>query len=182
MAGEIIQIALKDRIVSLQINTFDDVIDVDDVTKISFHNIMGELLTFPVIMNRIGNLQAEADELLAEAKLEMEIKQAELGNNYRKTLIKKITDEKGITKTTYPTVAEVDAAITLDPVMQNCRKKVMRLTKEQQFINSFYWAAKSKDDKLNRLSEKLRPDSFESELLEDTINGITIKIKEKLIK
>jgi hypothetical protein len=180
---EIVKIVLKgDKMLSLKINTFDDIIDVEDIEKISSHNILGEILTFPVIMNRIGNLQAEMDEILAEAELELQIKQAELGGYYRRNLIKKVIDDKKIEKTVYPTVAEVEAAVTLDAVYQNCKKKIIRLNKEKQMINSFFWAAKSKDDKLNKLSEKLRPDEFERELLEETINGITIKMYEKLIK
>jgi hypothetical protein len=45
-----------------------------------------------------------------------------------------------------------------------------------------YWSAKSKDSKLDKLSDKLRPEEFERELVEDTINGIVIKFRDSVIK
>jgi len=180
---ELIKIPLGEKIISLKISNFDTDIDTDNITKIDFCNILGEILTFPVIMNRIGNLQAEVDSLVSEAKMELEIKSAELGEYYRKSLTKYTTvtgkDEK---KVSLPTIAEVENSILLDPAYQNARKRYIRLQKEKQYIDSLYWSSKSKDDKLNKLSEKLRPEEFEKDILDGTINGIMIKMHEKLIK
>ena len=69
-------------------------------------------------MNRIGNLQAEVDSLVSEAKMELEIKSAELGEYYRKSLTKYTTitgkDEK---KVSLPTIAEVENSILLDLII-----------------------------------------------------------------
>lgn len=183
MEQEIIKISLKNKIVSLKISNFDTDVDTEDILSIDFCNILGEILTFSVVMNRIGNLQAEADNLVNEARMELEIKAAELGEYYRKSLTKYITvkgqEEK---KVTLPTVAEVDNATLLDAAYQNTRKKYIRLQKEKQYIDSLFWSAKSKDGKLDKLSEKLRPAEFEGEILEGTINGVMIKVHNKLIK
>jgi hypothetical protein len=182
--SEIVKIALKTKIVCLKLSEFnlESEIDLDSILKIAYHNIIGEILTFPVILNRIGNLQAEMDEALEATKLEIEIKKATFDAQFRKELIKKVDDGKGNMKTVYPTEKEIEASIILDPVYQNLQKKLIRVNKEKKNIDSFYWAAISKDNKLNKISEKLRPEEFENEIIEDTINGIQIKLVEKLIK
>ena len=59
--------------------------------------------------------------------------------------------------------------------------EVIRLQKQRDIINSLYWAVKSKDDKLNRLTDKIRPEEFEKEIVESEINGIIIRIQNKAI-
>jgi len=173
--SELIKIAFKNKIIAFKMSLFDTDVDVEDILKVDAHNILGEILTFPVIMNRLGNLVAEMDELVAEAKLELEIKAAELGEYYRKKLVKKTTDSTGKEKISLPTIAEIDNAILLDLAYQNIRKKSIRLQKEKQNIDSFYWAALDKSKKLDVLSSKLKPEEFEKEIIEDTINGIVVK-------
>lgn len=187
MKEEIIKINLKTKIISLKILKFEEDIDIDSILKIAYHNIIGEILTFPVLMNKIGNLQAEMDEILEETKLEFEIKKADLEAFYRKDLIKKVKDGKDKDgndkeKVVYPTIGEIDTAVIQDAVYQNLQKKIIRINKEKKIIDSFFWSAKSKDDKLNKISDKLRPEEFENDIIEDTLNGIQIKINEKLIK
>ena len=175
-------IPLKDRIIVLQIQDFDTDIDTYDLTSIDYHNILGEILTFSVVMNRIGNLQADMDEIVEELKFDIEIKEASLSEYYRKELTKKTTDSKGNDKIKEPTIPEVKNAVLLDKAFDNLKRKLFRIQKEKKYIEALYWAIKSKDDKLNKLSEKLRPEEFEKEILEDTINDVIIKNKEKLIK
>ena len=68
----------------------DTDIDIDDLIKIDYHNILGEILTFSVIMNRIGNFRAEMEELMEEAKVEVEIKKASRKHISRVKIITKI--------------------------------------------------------------------------------------------
>lgn len=173
-----IVVNLNTKTVVLKINDFDTDIDTDILTKIQYHNILGEILTFPVLMNRIGNLKAEIDEIVSLTKLESEIKIAGLEEHYRRSL----TNNSNPDKVKAPTIAEVEAAVKGDPLYENLKKRLFRVQKESAYIDSLYWSAKSKDDKLNRLSEKLRPEEFEKDLLEETINGIQILVKDKLIK
>ena len=60
------------------------------------------------------------------------------------------------------------------------RLKLLDVQRDRDYINSLYWSAKSKDDKLNKLSEKLRPDDFNKEIIEGKLNGISIKSTNKL--
>ena len=137
---------------------------------------MAEILTFPVLMNRIGNLKSEIEEIFAETKLETEIKIAQLEEYYRKKLIGGDSQ-----KQKSPTIAEVDTAVKIDPVYSNLKKRLIRVQREVATIDSLYWAAKSKDDKLNRLSDKIRPSEFEGEIVEDTINGVLIKVRKSIV-
>jgi len=179
---DIIAIPLKNKVVTLKIENFDTDIDTDDIVKIQYNNIMGEILTFPVLINRIGNLQAEIDELLSEKKFALEIKTAELDKFYRQSLQTLTTDSKGNDKIKDPTENEIKSSITLDKDFQILKKAVITLQKNKQIIDSLYWSAQSKDTKLSKLTEKLRPEEFERELLEDNINGILIKINKNLIQ
>ena len=147
MENEIVKIALKTKIVLLKLSSFESEIDVESILKIDYHNILGEILTFPVILNRLGNLQSEMDSILEETKLEIEIKRASFDAQFRKDLIKKVDDGKGNIKTVYPTEKEIEAAIIADPVYQNLQKKLIRINKEKKQIDSFYWASISKDNK-----------------------------------
>ena len=182
MDKEKLTINLKERVVTLQITEFDTDIDTDELTSIDYYNVLGEILTFPVIMNRIGNLKAEMDELVNKQKFLLDIKEAELQEYYRKKLVSKTKDSKGVEKIKDPTESQFKNATKLDKAFQNEKKRLFQLQKEQQYIDSLYWSIKSKDDKLNKLSEKLRPEEFEKEIVEDTINGIMIKNRKKLIK
>jgi hypothetical protein len=173
---EKIAIQLKEKVAVLQIKDFDTDIDTDELLKIQYHNLMAEVLTFPVLMNRIGNLKSEIEEIYAETKLESEIKIAQLEEFYRRKLISGDSQKQ---KT--PTIAEVDSAVKQDPVYSNLKKRLIRIQREMATIDSLYWAAKSKDDKLNKLSDKLRPSEFEGEIVEEVINGILIKIRRSIV-
>lgn len=178
---EKITIPLKNKQVVLYLTQYEE-IDVDDITKIQYHNIMGEILTCSVVLNRIGNMKAEVDEIHSRAKLDFEIFTAQEEERLRKDLIKEVFDSKGQPKIKHPTNPEVETAIRRT---QNYRIKysnVIDAKKQADIIDKLYWAVHSKNGKLDKLSEKLRPEDFERELVEGVVNGIMIKTVEKMIK
>lgn len=156
----------------LTIQEFDSELEVDDILRIDYSNIMGEILTFPLMFNRIANFKAEMENIVAEGKLDMDVFEAQLFNEHRKRLI--AGGEKG-------TEAQVNAAVTQDGRYTAKKKHYFKLQKDLAYLEALYWGAQSKDTKLNRLVEKLRPEEFEKELLEDTINGIAIKLAKRAI-
>ena len=158
----------------LTLQSFDTEMDIDDILRIDYSNIMGEILTFPLMFNRIANLKAEQENIVSETKLDLEIFEAQLTEEYRK----KLTAGKDGGKVT---IAEVESAVKLDKRYRTKKIHFFSVQKNYGYLDALYWGAQSKDTKLNRLSEKLRPDEFEKELLEDTINGIMIKISKKFI-
>ena len=179
---EIITLELPNKIVVLKLTNFDTDIDVDDLTQIHYHNIIGELLTCSAALNRIGNLLAEWDNILSEANLDLEIYHAQRDEELRKILVVETQDDKGKTKYKAATNEAVENAIKRSPEWNIKQRHILKLKKEHAYVNSLYWAMKSKDDKLNKLTDKLRPEDFEKEIVESKINGIYIKLTEKAIK
>jgi len=174
---ETIKITVGDKIISLKVEGFDTDVEVDDLLRIDYSNIMGEILTFPVLLNRIGLLKADQEEVAAKAKLEVDILGARLSEQYRKKLTR-IENEKMKS----PTVAEVENAVLLDEGFQLKKKSLFRKQRDLQYIDSLYWSAKSKDDKLNKMGGSLKPEDHTNMLLEGSINGVLIKVREPLIK
>jgi hypothetical protein len=175
-------IELKDRIIVLTLTPLDTGTNMDDFCKIQYHNIMGEILTCSVALNRIGNMLAEIDEILAESKLDFEIFEAQMQEKQRKLLTFTIDGPKGGTKIDKPTKDEVENAVLLTPEYKVKKTNLIKLQKNQSIINSWYWAIKSKDSKLEKISEKLQPSEFEKDIIEGKINGVMLKIVQKAIK
>ena len=169
------------RIVVLTLSPFSE-IDTDDITKIHYHNLMGEILTCPVLLNRMGNLLAEADNILAEAKLDLEIYYAQKEEELRKEHTSSYTNSRSRVVIEKPGSTEVEQMIYRTPEYKVKKKYVLKLQKQRDIINSLYWAVKDKSDKVSRISEKLRPDDFEKDIAEETINGILIQTKKRFIK
>lgn len=159
--------------VVLNILPFDTDIEVDDILKIDYHNIMGEILTFNVLFNRIANLKAEQDNIVAVSKMDIEAYEAQLYEEHKKELLK--ANEKATEKA-------LEMAITRDPRFIAKKKAHLEKVKNASYLDSLYWAAQNKSGLLRSCSDKLKPEEFMGELVSDTINGVMIKANEKLIK
>lgn len=173
---------LPNSMVQLTLGEFDTDIDTDELTQIHFHNIMGEILTSSLLMNRIGNTKAEFENLLSETKLDFDIQSAHIKEKKRKELTLDTLDSKGQPKISKPTVDEVENAYLMSPDYKVMKQKVFKAQKNLAYIDSLYWAIKDKCDKIQKLSEKLRPEEFEKDLVEERINGVMIKLQGKSIK
>lgn len=177
---EKITVELTNKIVVLTLESFSTDIDMDEMLKIHHHNLYAEIITVSVALNRIGNLLASMSEILAEGKLDMEIFEAQKKEEVRKQLATIIDEKSG--KVYKATVDEIDATIVRKPEYKVKKKHLITLQKNWDIISSYYWAMQSKSEKLNKLTEKLRPDDMESELIEEKINGVMIKTLNKTIK
>ena len=171
---EKVVIELKNRMAVLILQPFDGDIDTESLLKIDYANILGEILTFPVLFNKIANLKAEVANILAVAKLDLDIFEAQMHEEYQNKLY--ASSEKK------PTIKDVESAILRDARYRKKREWYYSKQKDFDYLDGLYWAGQSKDTKLNRLSEKIRPEDFEKDLLEGTINGIQIKMVKKQIK
>jgi hypothetical protein len=165
----------------LTIIPFDSDIDTNDLTTIHSHNIMGEILTSSNLLNRVGNLKAEQENILAVAELDFKIWQAHHETKMRKELTSTTEDAKGNSKVSKPTIDEVNAAVLTSPEYRVKMQHLLNLRRDGQVINAFYWAVKSKDDKLVKLSEKLVPGEFEKHLVEERVNDVLIRVNKNLI-
>lgn len=166
-------IELNNKMVVLKLEPFNTDVDMDEYTVIHFHNIMGEILTCSVALNRIGVLLAEIEQLVSESKLDNDIYYAQKSESVRKEMIR--LGQK-------PTEATVESSIFISPEYKVKKQYYIKMQKNRDIINSFYWALKDKSTKLDKISDKLRPEEFEKDLVEEKINGVIIKVFNKAIK
>ena len=148
------------------------------LTKIDYGNLYAEIVTIPELLNRLGALRADAQARLAEEQLKLSIRSAQLAEYYRKDLVSHTTDSKGNPKVKEPTQPMVDNHVRLDPARYNMKKKVIRYQKEYDYVDALYWAAKSKSDKLDKISEKmnLSPEQFAANISTGVFNTVEIQV------
>jgi hypothetical protein len=182
MSQEKIVLELPTRMVVLNLTHQDTDLDTDQLINIQYHNIIGEILTFATVFNRIGNLKAEIENVVAEYKLDCKIFEAHMQEKKRKELTCEVKDSKGNPKIDKPTKDEVENAVLISPEYKIKHKHLLMLEKQAKIIDSLYWSAKDKSGKLDAISAKLKPEEFEQEILESTLNGIQILVKHKSIK
>lgn len=169
---EKIVIELKNKMVVLNVLPFDTDIQVDDLLKIDYSNLIGEILTFPVLLNRIMNLKAEMSNIVKDSKIDLDVFEANLSEQKRKLLT------SGGQKVT---VGEVANAVTMDATFISKQKMHYERERNLDYLDALYWSAQSKSKLLEKISDKIRPSEFEGELLTDTINGVAIKMAKKAI-
>ena len=173
---------LNEKIVTLKISDTDLDIDVDDILKIDYNNILGEILTFPVIVNKIGLLRAELENKVNQEKFNLEVYSARLAELFRKNNLSTDIDKSGKKKIKSPTIQEIENAVLLDEGYQLRKKKFFNLKKNYDYLDSLYWACKDKSKKLDYCTTSIKPEDFENELISGSINNVMIKVKDKLIK
>lgn len=167
-------VKIKEQTYFLKFDEFDESIDVDSLLKIDYSNLIGELITFPVIVNRFGVLLADAENEVSEAKLNLDVFEAKTKERLRV----KLTEENGKA----PTVDALNSALMLDKAYQQMKKKYFEAQKMRDYINSIFWSAKAKDDKLSKLSLSIQDTEIPDLALEGRVNNVLIKKGEKLIK
>ena len=161
----------NNKLVTLSFQQFDADVDLDNLTRIDYENIVAEIVTISALLNKIANLKAEVDNRFALEKFDLDIYEAGLKKMFRS---KSTTDGKKIVQD------EVDGLILMDEGFQNRKKKLIRYQKDCDYLNSAYWSIKDKSDKLNNIKNNLTPKEFTSEILEGTVNGIMIKLHKKM--
>lgn len=153
----------------LRVGEFDeDELDIEDLLKIDYSNLVGELVTFPIIENRIGLMLADAESKVAEIKLNRDILEAKLKEKYALSL----ADGNGGKR---PTVDAINAAVLQDKGYQVLLRSKIAAEKARDYANSLLWSAKSKSSKLEKLSLTIQNNEIPDEVLEGRVNGIVIK-------
>lgn len=168
-------IVIGDSTYSLLIEEFGEEIQVDDLLRIDYSNLLGEIITFPVVVNRLGSLLAEAEQAVSEKKLNLEVFEAKLKE--RKRIL--LTEENNGKS---PTVDALNTAIILDKGYQALKKSFFESQKNRDYVNSIFWSAKDKSEKLNKLSLTVSTGDIEESLLEGKVNNITVTKRKNTIK
>jgi hypothetical protein len=160
------------NIIKLIVSDFDSELDLDRLTYIDLNNLLAEIVTFPTILNRLGNMEAIAADALREAELSKRIAEAQFKNSLREQPSPN-KDPKGGDKGW--TEGQATDKWYASAIYKVKRKLVNSAQFRHELVKSAYWAAKSKSDKLDKLSNQLTNDDL-SNIKSNVINGIEIKI------
>ena len=173
MEKRLIQIGNKSY--KLLFDDFDEDVDIDSLLKIDYSNLIGELTTFPVILNRFGILLAEAESQVAETKLNMDVYEAKTKEKLRVELAEQNNGKS-------PTVEALNNAVVSNKAYQAMKRKYIEVVKTRDYINSIFWAVKDKSDKISSLLKQSEI-TLETDVMPERLNGIVIKKQNKqLIK
>lgn len=173
---------MEKRIIQIGGNTyklifdnFDEDVDIDSLLKIDYSNIIGELVTFPVILNRFGILLAEAESQVAETKLNMDVYEAKTKERLRIELAEQNNGKA-------PTVEALNNAVVSNKAYQAMKRKYIEVVKTRDYINSIFWAVKDKSEKLNKLSLSIQPGDLSDSVIEGRVNNVLVKKTKKVIE
>lgn len=154
---------------------FEDGIDIDNLLKIDYSNLIGEIITFPIIVNKFGLLLADAESKVAETKLNIDVYESKAKERLRLRL----QEENGGKN---PTVDALNSAVIQDKGYQAMRRKLIEVQKVRDYVNSAFWAAKDKSDKISVLL-KNSDITLDNAEIGNKINGVLIKkMKKQLIE
>ena len=168
-------IQIGDKTYKLLFDDFDEDVDIDSLLKIDYSNLIGEMTTFPVILNRFGILLAEAESQVAETKLNMDVYEAKTKEKLRVELAEQNNGKA-------PTVEALNNAVVSNKAYQAMKRKYIEVVKTRDYINSIFWAVKDKSDKISFLFRQSEI-TLETNVIPEKMNGILIKKQNKqLIK
>ena len=168
-------ITVGDTTYKLLFDDFDEDMDIDSLLKIDYSNIIGELITFPVIVNRFGNLLAEAESKVSETKLNLEVFEAKTKERLRVELAEANGGKN-------PTVEALNNALLMNNAYQVMRKRFIEVQKTRDYINSIFWSAKDKSSKLDKLSLTVQGGEIPDEVIEGRVNNVLVKKTKKVIE
>lgn len=173
---------MEKRIIQIGNNTyklifddFDGDVNIDSLLKIDYSNLIGELVTFPVTLNKFGVLLAEAESQVTETKLNMDVYEAKTKERLRIELA-----EQNSGKT--PTVEALNNAVMSNKAYQVMKRKYIENVKTRDYINSIFWAAKDKSEKLNKLSLSVQSGDLSDSIIEGRVNNLLVKKTKKVIE
>lgn len=167
---------IGDKVVKFTVRDFDKNVDIDKLLKIDYGNLVAELVTFPVVVNRLGLLAADMDNEVNLAKLNLSMTEAKLKAQIRKELT--ASDEKG----KKPTISEVDDALTLNKVFVSKKKKYINKIRDKEYMYSIFFAAKDKSKKLDKLSLTIKTGDIDMDIIQSQLNNVYFKIKKGIIE
>jgi len=167
-------VKIGNKTINLITKPFGSELDMDNLTEIHHGNLLGEMLTIPTILNRVGLLKAEAQAEARKAKFTAEIyeagfkrklrKEASVNGNYFKIEGERIKlSEKSL-----------EESALLDEQLQALKDERYDAEMYDEFLNSLYWALTEKSKKIDSITKGMKED--ELEVTEDTINGVKIKL------
>lgn len=164
---------LKNKVITITSQGFDSEIDIDDLLQIDPSNLYAELISIPVLINKVGQLKAEATAIYEKKKMDFSILEAKLSEYYR---------VKAKEQEIKPTEKWLEEKVTLDKAWGIEKKNLIEAQKNVEFMWGFWSAVLSKDNSLKTATRNIVPSEHENSLIEQKINTCLIKVKEKKFK
>jgi len=158
------EIKIGDKSYDLVIEDFNETIDVDNLLQIDYSNVIGEILCFPVILNKLGKLLADAEYTVNTNKMLMDVYEAKFKENQR----------NGATKA--PSVEQLNNLLDADKMYGVLRKKLIESQRTRDYMNSVFWSAKDKSNMLQKLSLTINFGDYDDKIILKSINSITKNI------
>jgi len=155
---------------------FDKNVNLDKLLKIDYGNLVAEMLTFPVVVNKLGLLVADMDNQIQLAKLNLSIKESKLKKKIRNKLAAR--DEKG----KKPTISEVEDAMITNKIWIKSKIDYIDTIKKKEYMYSIYESAKDKSRKLDKLSLTIKTGDIDDKIIQRQLNNVYFRIKDGLIK
>lgn len=176
------EIRIGERSLFLEFGELDDIINVDDLTKIDTSNLFGEAVTVSAAANRIGLMMSEVGANLASLKLDCKFYE----NNYRNRLRKQASKNAGNYKILIDgeeisvKISEkaLETCYDSEPEWQELKKEIITAEKNFNSLSALYWAVQDKSRKLNGLISGTTPEDFIAGIVEGKVNGILISKKQ----
>lgn len=126
-------------------------INFEKILRIDFSQLLAELCTFPIFMAKIGVLLSQAKKELAISIFEDEKLQANLRKKAR-AYYNSIGEKS--------TIQQIDDFVTTSEEYNKSFREIQDLKESLDYVENIYWACKSKDDKLSKLSLTLEKGSL----------------------
>lgn len=160
-------------------DNFDDVIDVDSLTKIDTSNLFGEHVTMSAAVNRIGLMKAEVQSIMDSTKLDIKMYEGKFKSRLRKEAAEnqgkytiRVENEDVLVKLTEKAL---ETSFETDPQWIKLKKAFIKAEKDFNSLDALYWACQDKSRKLNGLVNGTTPEDYVSNIIEGKINGVLIK-------
>lgn len=169
-----IKVSLGSKVIRFKVGEFDENMDLDSILRIDYSNIIAEILTFPVIVNRLGVLATEMDNLVQEKELDVTI--------YKSKAKIRIREELELENDKKPTVSEIEDRMRSEAKYKLKKRMLFKLIKEKEYMYKAYLSAKDKSHKLDRLSMSLTKDEFDESSIQKQMNRIHYKIQKGKIQ
>lgn len=157
---------------------FEEELNLDELTSIDYSNLYGEAVTISALLAKLGIMRGEAENHMSECKLDYDICEAKLKKNHRKFAAnsggKIQMDDGTLVKMTENALEEL---IKTDIFWQKKKKAMIEAKRQYDYMDAIFWAASSKDKKLNNIVKAITPEELYNELIEGAINSIVIQKK-----
>lgn len=173
-------ISVGEKVIVVKYKDTLEEIDIDKILKIDQTRLQLELITFPVIIGKVGFAVAELKNKIKELEIDFEIWVAKTRESIRDQVREDIKDS-GKKYTADDVKIEQESLLKQDGLFSVKQKKISKAYRDLGYLESILWSCKDKQSNLKILSDKTHPE----ELLiieEGEINGIKIFVKNPLIK